>query len=374
MADTYNADVTTAQGEAAYLAWKGEDAPKALSAASGGGLHRDVSVTTKPTPKPTRTPSPTVTPRATRTLKDADFTVPEPPRCFYLLDEADVLSKDAEQEIFFKSSIAFDDFGVQVVVVALRTTAGIDIKDYAYKLYNDWEIGTYKPSSGMLLLMAVEDDDYCVVVGPDGLQSYEVLSDLKQYEQHFDSGNYEEFALNVYRDQLESYIKDSDAWPKMRDYMSDSHLVDWDEYQKAERSFKSAYEKRVDIAKKEWLGSGADESALVAEGGGGFAAVMDLDRAQAQEEIAREKEKRAQEEKEKQREQIRQAFIIILFLVGAGALIIFEIRHGFPFLRFISSGSGSRDSDDDYYSSGGGGYSSGGGGGHSSGGGAGRGR
>lgn len=90
--------------------------------------------------------------------------IPEPTDDFWYLDQSDVLSDETEGEIFFANQRLYDACGAEIVVVAVDSTDGMAIDDYAYSLFNDWQIGgnTYR---GMLLLMAIEDDNYYAMPG-----------------------------------------------------------------------------------------------------------------------------------------------------------------------------------------------------------------
>lgn len=83
---------------------------------------------------------------------------------FWYLDEANVLSDATEGEIFFANQRLYDVCGAEIVVVAIESTGKIAIDDYAYTLFNEWEIGgsSYR---GLLLLLAIKDDNYYVMPG-----------------------------------------------------------------------------------------------------------------------------------------------------------------------------------------------------------------
>ena len=94
----------------------------------------------------------------------ASAEVVQPSDDFWYLDEANVLSESTEGEIFFANQRLYDACGAEIVVVAIDSTGSMAIDDYAYTLFNEWEIGgsSYR---GMLLLMAIEDDNYYAMPG-----------------------------------------------------------------------------------------------------------------------------------------------------------------------------------------------------------------
>ena len=77
---------------------------------------------------------------------------PDRPENQYVLDEADVLSEETEQEIIAENQDLFQETGAQIVVVAVDFLDGEDIDDYAYSLFNIWGIGSQERNNGLLLL------------------------------------------------------------------------------------------------------------------------------------------------------------------------------------------------------------------------------
>lgn len=153
--------------------------------------------------------------------------VVQPSEDFWYLDEANVLSEATEGEIFFANQRLYDACGAEIVVVTVDTTGRLSTEDYAYKLFNEWEIGgnTYL---GFLLLMAIDDDDYYAMTGTkmEGyIDSGSVGEMLDRYlEPDFANRNYDAgaklFFENVYAevaDQLNLNLKIEDA---VRDYQS----------------------------------------------------------------------------------------------------------------------------------------------------------
>lgn len=97
-------------------------------------------------------------------LLSASAEVVKPNDDFWYLDESGVLSEATEGEIFFANQRLYDACGAEIVVAAIDTTGSMAIDEYAYTLFNEWEIGgsSYR---GLLLLMAIEDDNYYVMPG-----------------------------------------------------------------------------------------------------------------------------------------------------------------------------------------------------------------
>lgn len=97
--------------------------------------------------------------------------IPSRPENQYVLDEAGVLSEETEQEIIDTNNALFEETGAQVVVVAVDFLGGEDIENYAYTLFNSWGIGSVERNNGLLLLLAIGEDNYYAMSGY-GLEDY----------------------------------------------------------------------------------------------------------------------------------------------------------------------------------------------------------
>ncbi len=90
--------------------------------------------------------------------------IPKPSDDFWYLDSANVLSSETEGEICFANQSLYNASGAEIVVVCVDTTGNLSTQDYAYELFTNWNIG--KDSYlGMLLVMAIDDDDYYSMLG-----------------------------------------------------------------------------------------------------------------------------------------------------------------------------------------------------------------
>ena len=92
----------------------------------------------------------------------------EPTDDFYVNDAANVLSDATEGHIILNNDALYKACGAQLVFVTVDTTGSTKLENYAYKLFNYWGIGGSK-GYGVLLVMAIKDDDYWVMPGT-GLQ------------------------------------------------------------------------------------------------------------------------------------------------------------------------------------------------------------
>lgn len=91
--------------------------------------------------------------------------VVSPSSSFYATDEADVISPDTEEYIVQKNAELEQLCGGQIVVVAVDFLDGLNIEDYAFKIFNDWNIGDEDKDNGVLLLLAIGEEDYWCMQG-----------------------------------------------------------------------------------------------------------------------------------------------------------------------------------------------------------------
>ena len=103
---------------------------------------------------------------------------------FYYLDNANVLSEALEGEIFFSNQLLYDACGAQIVVVTLDSTGSDAIDDYSYDLFNKWGIGDADKQNGLLILLAIDDDDYYVLPGT-GLRSKFSAGSVGEYNDKY---------------------------------------------------------------------------------------------------------------------------------------------------------------------------------------------
>lgn len=91
--------------------------------------------------------------------------IPAAPEDLYVLDEANVLSDATEDYIIHNNTRLDDACGAQIVIVTVKSTGSASIDDYAYDIFNTWGIGSSKQDNGLLLVMAIADDNYYCALG-----------------------------------------------------------------------------------------------------------------------------------------------------------------------------------------------------------------
>ena len=91
--------------------------------------------------------------------------IPEPSQSYYVADYADVITDETEQYIIQKNAdLEYYCDGAQIVVVTVDFLDGMDIEDYCYKLFNDWQIGG-DSNNGILLLLTIGEENYWCMAG-----------------------------------------------------------------------------------------------------------------------------------------------------------------------------------------------------------------
>ncbi len=97
--------------------------------------------------------------------------VPDRPQNQYVLDEAGVLDDATEREIISQNQKLFEKTGAEIVIVAVDFLGGQEIDDYVFELFNSWGIGSKERNNGVLLVMAIGEDNYYAQAGY-GIEDY----------------------------------------------------------------------------------------------------------------------------------------------------------------------------------------------------------
>lgn len=137
------------------------------------------------------------------------FDVLAPTELFYVADYAGVLERDTIEHIVGKNDVLYNSTGAQICVVTVDFIGDAGIEDYAYKLFNDWGIGSAEKNNGVLLLLVIGAEDYYCMQGKGiekNLSSGELGDILYEYlEPDFAAKNYDDGVRKVF-DALESKI------------------------------------------------------------------------------------------------------------------------------------------------------------------------
>lgn len=127
----------------------------------------------------------------------------DPPLEVYVGDYANVLTDETEQYIIEKNQDLSKATGAQIVVVTVDFLDGIPIEEYAYTIFNQWGIGDADKNNGLLLLLAIGEDNYWVMQGK-GLEDVLSSGTLGDYlaqdlEPDFAVGNYDSGVNKIFR-------------------------------------------------------------------------------------------------------------------------------------------------------------------------------
>lgn len=100
------------------------------------------------------------------------ITVPKATDDFYVNDYADVLTDSVKKEIVSANETLYQTTGAQIVIVTVQSLGGENISDYTYALFNQWGVGSKEKNNGMLLVLAIQEEDYWLMQGK-GLENYQ---------------------------------------------------------------------------------------------------------------------------------------------------------------------------------------------------------
>lgn len=132
----------------------------------------------------------------------AAWAVVDAPAQGYVGDYANVLTDETEQYIIEQNAKLDQATGAQLVVVTVDFLDGMTAEDYAYQIFNQWGIGDQEKNNGLLLLLAIGEEDYWAMQGKglEGILSSGTLGDyLYEYlEPDFAAGNYDAGVRKVF--------------------------------------------------------------------------------------------------------------------------------------------------------------------------------
>ena len=129
------------------------------------------------------------------------FTVPQPLENFYVADYANVINSQDAEAIRSANQTLEAKNGSQIVVATFDFLNGEAIDDVAYDLFNGWKIGSAANNNGVLLVLAIGEEDYYCLQGK-GLEKTLPTSEIRTIldsvlEPEFAAGNYSSGALKT---------------------------------------------------------------------------------------------------------------------------------------------------------------------------------
>ncbi len=166
------------------------------------------------------------------------FAVVTAPDEIYVGDYANVLSEETEQYIIQQNQALEQASGAQIVIVTVDFLDGMDIEEYAYTIFNEWGIGDAEKDNGLLLLLAIGEENYWAVQGKglEGILSSGILDEyLYEYlEPDFAAADYDAGVYNVFNaflswfnDYYELSAADDYSYGVNEQYDDDSDWLFW---------------------------------------------------------------------------------------------------------------------------------------------------
>lgn len=135
--------------------------------------------------------------------------IPDKSESFYVYDESDVISSSTENHIVDQNDKLCYSTGAQIVIAAVKTTGETAIRDYAKEMFTAWGIGDGEKSNGVLVLLAIDDDDYWVTQG-SGIEDKLTSGDIKVMidnllEPSFAAKNYDKGVLSLFNKLITTF-------------------------------------------------------------------------------------------------------------------------------------------------------------------------
>lgn len=166
--------------------------------------------------------------------------VPNRPDNKYVLDQAGVLSDATERDIVSQNQKLFEKTGGEIVIAAVDFLDGESIEDYAYDMFNTWGVGSEERNNGILLVMAIGEDNYYAQSGY-GIEGYfdggKIQDLLDEYlEPDFAVGNYDAGAKKFF----DAAFSELNAYSYDDEYDNTGEAYD-DGYEFSDRSSRTGF-------------------------------------------------------------------------------------------------------------------------------------
>ncbi len=129
----------------------------------------------------------------------AQTEVVKPTKEFFVADYAQVLSEETKSYIVSLNKQLESVTGGQIVVVTVDNTEDVSSENYAYRLFNDWGIGSKNENNGFLLLLVTGRGGYWMMPG-SGTERFLSAGDLQHisdsgFLDYYDGRKYNEAVL-----------------------------------------------------------------------------------------------------------------------------------------------------------------------------------
>ena len=145
---------------------------------------------------------------------DTMVEIPAPTATFYVRDEEELLTTETENAIISRNESLFEKYGIQIIILSLKTIPGKDINEkgaYLHRIVDSWQAGGTDEKC-LMLAVSAQEQNYIAIAG-DGLsaefpeQTWSQM--LDQYlEPDFAAGQYDagvQKIFNAVADKSELY-------------------------------------------------------------------------------------------------------------------------------------------------------------------------
>lgn len=114
--------------------------------------------------------------------------IPAPTAKFYVRDEEEILSTETENAIISRNESLFEKYGIQIVILSLKTIPGRDINEkgaYLHRIVDSWQAGGTEEKC-LMLAISVQEQNYVAIAG-DGLsEEFPVATWSQLLDQHLE--------------------------------------------------------------------------------------------------------------------------------------------------------------------------------------------
>ncbi|NLJ78884.1 MAG: TPM domain-containing protein [Tissierellia bacterium] len=91
--------------------------------------------------------------------------LPRPNPSFYVYDEANIVDSKVENYIIRTNEELYQRTGAQVVIASINSLENMDIREYANRLFERWEIGSRDYDNGLLIVIVPSEGEIWIEVG-----------------------------------------------------------------------------------------------------------------------------------------------------------------------------------------------------------------
>ena len=125
---------------------------------------------------------------AETTTAETVVEIPAPTAKFYVRDEEEIINTETENAIVSRNETLFEKYGIQIVILSLKTIPGKDINEkgaYLHRIVDSWQAGGTEEKCLMLAISA-QEQNYIAIAG-DGLsEAFPVETWSQMLDQHLE--------------------------------------------------------------------------------------------------------------------------------------------------------------------------------------------